>query len=175
MSASALPEGGPITRQQALALNRHRGRPATSLLPRDRIRRPKIQGGSAVAARYPMLESESGIKEGAAVTDQNWPDHAAGVTKLGEPTRRGKPARFRCARCGDLAGVIKVIHAGSPVDVGPPLGKQVQERDGLVLDYFLGTTWLAAPGDKLDAVEAIIEQGSLTRPPSVNSTGRSGS
>lgn len=95
------------------------------------------------------------------MTDQDRHSPAAGVTGFGEPTSRGMAARFQCARCGDLAGVVRVIRAGSPVDMGPPLGKQVQERDGLSLDYFLGTAWHAAAGDKLDAMQALIEQGKV--------------
>ena len=90
------------------------------------------------------------------MTDQDRHSPAVGVTRFGEPTSLGIAARFRCARCGDLAGIVRVIHAGTPVDMGPPLGKQVQERDGLVLDYFLGTAWHAVTADKLDAVHALV-------------------
>jgi len=107
----------------------------------------------------PTLAIGSGTRKGAAVTDQDRHDYAAGITRFGESTVRGISARFRCARCGDLAGVVRVIRAGTPVDMGTPLGKQVQKRDGLVLDYFLGTTWHSATSDKLDAVQALIEQG----------------
>ena len=94
------------------------------------------------------------------MTDQD--NHSgADVTKFGEPTVRGTAARFRCARCGDLAGIVRVIRAGTAFDMGPPLGKQVQERDGLVLDYFLGTAWHSATTDKLDAVQALIERGKI--------------
>jgi predicted RNA-binding Zn-ribbon protein involved in translation (DUF1610 family) len=95
------------------------------------------------------------------VTNQDSHSPVTGVTRFGEPASRGMAARFRCARCGDLAGVVRVSYAGNPVDMGSPLGKQVQERDGLVLDYFLGTAWHAAAGDKLDAVQALIERGKV--------------
>jgi hypothetical protein len=102
----------------------------------------------------PTLAIGPGTRKGAAVTDQGRHDYAAGTTRFGEPTVRGISARFRCARCGDLAGVVRVIRAGTPVDMGTPLGKQVQERDGLVLDYFLGTAWHSATSDQLDVLGA---------------------
>lgn len=88
-------------------------------------------------------------------------DYASGITRFGEPTVRGTAARFRCARCGDLAGVVRVVRAGTPVDMGPPLGRQVEERDGLVLDFFLGTAWHSVTSDKLDAVQSLIEEGKV--------------
>jgi hypothetical protein len=51
-------------------------------------------------------------------------------------------ASFRCAKCGELAGVARVARAGTTVDMGPSLGRQ--DHDGLVVDYFLGTAWHAA-------------------------------
>jgi hypothetical protein len=66
-----------------------------------------------------------------------------------------------------MAGVVRVIRAGTPVDMGPRLGPQAHERDGLVLDYFLGflgflgTAWLSAGSGMLDTVQALIEQGDV--------------
>ena len=80
------------------------------------------------------------------------------VTRFGERTARGA-ASFRCAACGEVAGVVKVARAGTPVDLGPPLGRETSTRDGLVVDYFLGTAWLAADAEVLDAVRVIIEDG----------------
>jgi hypothetical protein len=45
--------------------------------------------------------------------------------------------------------------------MGPPIGRQVQDLDGLVLDYFLGTAWHSAGSGTLDAVQALIEQGNV--------------
>jgi hypothetical protein len=39
--------------------------------------------------------------------------------------------------------------------MGPPLGRQAEDRDGLVVDYFHGTAWLAAAAGELDAVQAL--------------------
>jgi hypothetical protein len=63
----------------------------------------------------------------------------AGITRFGDRTARGHAA-FRCAQCGELAGVVKVARAGAAVDMGPPFGQETQARDGVAVDYFLGTT-----------------------------------
>jgi hypothetical protein len=43
-----------------------------------------------------------------------------------------------------------------------PLGQQMQERDGLILDYFLGTApWHSAVSGMLDAMQALIHQGNI--------------
>ncbi|HEY0937607.1 MAG TPA: hypothetical protein VGD91_28190 [Trebonia sp.] len=80
------------------------------------------------------------------------------VTRFGQRTARGA-ASFRCAECGELAGVVRVARAGVPVDLGPPLGVKTTAADGLVVDYFLGTAWLAAPRAALDAVQALVDEG----------------
>lgn len=79
------------------------------------------------------------------------------ITQFGERTAHGA-ASFRCAECGELAGVVKVSRAGTVVDMGPPLGREVQSRDGLVVDYFLGTAWLNASTTELDTVQALISE-----------------
>ena len=95
------------------------------------------------------------------MTEQDRHNYVSGVTRFGEPTVRGTAARFQCARCGDLAGVVRVVRAGTAVDLGAPLGRQVEERDGLVLDFFLGTAWHSVTIDKLDAVQGLIEEGKV--------------
>lgn len=42
-----------------------------------------------------------------------------------------------------------------------PLGQQVRERDGLVLDCFFGTAWHSAASGMLDAMQALIDQGNI--------------
>jgi hypothetical protein len=96
---------------------------------------------------------------------------AEGITRLGEPAGRGTAASFRCAACGEMAGVVRVIRAGAPVDMGPRLGLQAHDHDGLVLDYFLGTAWLSAGSGMLDAVQALIEQGEID-PEAIRELGR---
>ena len=45
-----------------------------------------------------------------------------------------------------MAAVVKAVPAGTPADMGPPLGPQSQDRAGIVIDYFGGTAWkLAGP------------------------------
>jgi hypothetical protein len=87
----------------------------------------------------------------------------AQVTRFGERTAHGA-ASFRCAKCSELAGVVRVARAGTTVDMGPPLDRQAEARDGLVVDYFLGTAWHAADAEKLDAVQAVIDRGSVDLP-----------
>lgn len=82
----------------------------------------------------------------------------ASITRFGERTPSGA-ASFRCAECGELAGLVRVARAGSAVDLGPPLGRGPASGDGLVVDYFLGTAWMAAAAGALDAVQAAIDAG----------------
>lgn len=81
-----------------------------------------------------------------------------GVTRFGDRTAHGA-ASFRCVECGELAGVVRVARAGTTVDMGPGLGPTTERRDGLVVDYFLGTAWHAADAAALDAVQALIQAG----------------
>ena len=82
-----------------------------------------------------------------------------GITRFGERSAGGA-ASFRCAQCGEVAGVVRVARAGTAVDMGPPLGHQVNGHDGLVVDYFLGTAWQAASPETAAAVLALLEAGS---------------
>ncbi|MGH3186838.1 MAG: hypothetical protein ACRDPY_29855 [Streptosporangiaceae bacterium] len=80
-----------------------------------------------------------------------------------EPTRFGErmgagAASFRCAACGEVAAVVKAVPTDVPADMGPPLGPQSHRRDGIVVDYFVGTMWqLAEPGTYV-AVRAILNE-----------------
>lgn len=84
-----------------------------------------------------------------------------GITRFGDRIEQGPAASFRCARCGEVAGVVRVARAGTTVNMGPPLGTETQNRDGLVLDYFLGTAWYAVASETLDAVQALIDPGNV--------------
>jgi hypothetical protein len=77
------------------------------------------------------------------------------VTRFGERTGQGAVG-FRCAACGEMAAVVKVARSGAGADVGPPLGCETYDRDGIVVDYFLGTTWKSAGAATLDAVQEIV-------------------
>ena len=79
----------------------------------------------------------------------------AGVSRFGQRTGQGA-ASFRCAACGEMAGVVKVARSGATVDMGPPLGRETYDRDGIVVDYFLGTAWRSADAATLDAVAEIV-------------------
>jgi hypothetical protein len=72
---------------------------------------------------------------------------APDLGRYGEPIPGGG-ASFRCAACGEVAATVRLLRAGEPASMGPPLGEQDYSRDGIVIDYWLGSTcWMAAdPG-----------------------------
>jgi hypothetical protein len=61
------------------------------------------------------------------------------VGSFGEPVAGGGVS-FRCAACGEVAAVVRLIRAGTAVNMGPPIGEETYDRDGVVVDYWLGTT-----------------------------------
>jgi hypothetical protein len=65
------------------------------------------------------------------------------VPRFGEPAGEAS-ASFRCGACGEVAAVVRAVPAQRTVDMGPPLGPQVPDRDGVVVDYFFGTAWKRA-------------------------------
>jgi hypothetical protein len=79
-----------------------------------------------------------------------------GMTRFGERIGQAAAASFRCAACGEMAGVVKVARAGTTVDIGPPAGPQAYDRDAIVVDYFLGTASKFADAATLDAVQEIV-------------------
>lgn len=80
----------------------------------------------------------------------------AGMTRFGEQIGQGAAASFRCAACGEMAGVVKIARAGTAVDMGPPLGPETYDRDAIIVDYFLGTGGKFADALTLDAVQEIV-------------------
>jgi hypothetical protein len=77
-----------------------------------------------------------------------------GTARPACPVGRGGPAAsFRCAQCGELAGVVRVVRPESSPGLEPP-GR-------LILDCFLGTTRRAQDAETLNAVQALIEQGNV--------------
>jgi len=84
----------------------------------------------------------------------------AGTTRFGDLVRLGTAASFRCGRCAEVAGVVRVARAGTADEPGPASGAE-PVASGLVLDCFLGTSWHAYEAGVLDAVQALIEQGSV--------------
>ena len=85
---------------------------------------------------------------------------AAGTTRLGVRNRRGTAASFRCAQCGDLAGVVRVARANPAIGTRRLPGRE-PNADRLVLDCFLGASWHAEGAATLDAVQELIEQGNV--------------
>jgi hypothetical protein len=61
------------------------------------------------------------------------------VGRYGEHTAGGG-ASFRCGACGEAAAVVKLLRAGAEADMGPPLGRQRERADGVISDYWLGST-----------------------------------
>jgi hypothetical protein len=85
---------------------------------------------------------------------------AAGTTRFGDRNRRGAAASFRCAQCGDLAGVVRVAWSNPAAGMRRLPGRE-PNADGLVLDCILGTSWRAEGTATLDAVQELIEQGNV--------------
>jgi hypothetical protein len=81
---------------------------------------------------------------------------ATGITRFGQRAQQLAAASFRCAACGEMAGVVKIARAGATVNMGPPLGKKTWDRDAIVLDYFLGTASKFADTATVDAVLEVI-------------------
>jgi hypothetical protein len=54
----------------------------------------------------------------------------AGITRFGDRIERGAAASFRCARCGEVAGIVRVACAGATVNMGPIPGDEVTARNG---------------------------------------------
>jgi hypothetical protein len=79
-----------------------------------------------------------------------------GMTRFGQRVGNAAAASFRCAACGEMAGVVKVARAGTAVDMGPPLGRETYDRDAIVVDYFLGTASRFADAATLDAVHEVV-------------------
>jgi hypothetical protein len=81
---------------------------------------------------------------------------AADTGRNGEPTA-GAGVSFRCAACGEAAAVIKLLRAGETADMGPPLGGQQHARDGVVIDYWLGSTcWMAVDPGTWEGISAVL-------------------
>jgi hypothetical protein len=79
------------------------------------------------------------------------------MTRLGE--RSGElGAAFRCARCGEVACVLRLIPAGRPVDMGPPVGRSTRDADGVSLDLFGGTGWHRLEGEQYARLRALVEE-----------------
>jgi hypothetical protein len=64
---------------------------------------------------------------------------------------------FRCGACSEVAAMVKLVRAGGVVDMGPPLGQQRQSADGVIIDYWLGSTcWMAVKPDRWARIEAVL-------------------
>src|SRR5579859_2263210 len=94
------------------------------------------------------------------------PDHDAGhspgdetvpaVGRYGEHTATGAVS-FRCGVCGEVAAVVKLLRAGEEADMGPLLGRQRQNADGVVIDYWLRSTcWMAANPPRWTRIGAVL-------------------
>lgn len=81
-------------------------------------------------------------------------------TRYGERTANGA-ASFRCAACGEPAGAVRATLAESPVDMGPPLGIITSDQDGVIIDQFIGTAWVAMGRQAVEAVQALIDAGDV--------------
>jgi hypothetical protein len=78
------------------------------------------------------------------------------IGRYGEHTATGGVS-FRCGACGEVAAVVKLLRAGDEADMGPPFGRQRQNADGVIIDYWLRSTcWMAAKHDRWARIEAVL-------------------
>jgi hypothetical protein len=85
--------------------------------------------------------------------DQN---AARSIGRYGERTARGGVS-FRCGACGEVAAMVKLLRSGEVADIGPPFGQQRQTADGVIIDYWLGSTcWMAAKAERWTRIEAVL-------------------
>src|SRR5262249_51810758 len=73
---------------------------------------------------------------------------------------RGGGASFRCAACGEMAAVVRLVRAGTTVNMGPPLGEQAYDRDGVIVDFWLGATcWRRLDPAQWARIEQVLTAG----------------
>ena len=78
------------------------------------------------------------------------------VGQYGEHTAKGGVS-FRCGACSEVAAMVKLVRAGGVVDMGPPLGQQRQSINGVIIDYWLGSTcWMAVMPDRWARIETAL-------------------
>jgi hypothetical protein len=88
--------------------------------------------------------------------DQN---AARSVGRYGEDTSGGGVS-FRCGACGEVAAMVKLLRSGEVADMGPPLGPRRQAADGVIIDYWLGSTsWMAVNAERWAHIEAVLSTG----------------
>jgi hypothetical protein len=81
---------------------------------------------------------------------------AQAVGQYGEHTAKGGVS-FRCGACSEVAAMVKLVRAGGVVDMGTPLGQQRQSIDGVIIDYWLGSTcWMAVMSDRWARIETVL-------------------
>jgi hypothetical protein len=70
--------------------------------------------------------------------------NAPGEGALAHNAAHGVQASFSCAVCGGIAGLVRLAAAATVVDMGPPIGDQEHQADGVVISHWIGTVWKAA-------------------------------
>lgn len=81
------------------------------------------------------------------------------VGRYGEHVRGGGVS-FRCAACGEMAAVVRLVRAGTTVNMGPLLGEQAYDRDGVVIDFWLGSTcWRRLDPAQWARIEQVVTAG----------------
>ncbi len=63
---------------------------------------------------------------------------------------------FRCAACGEVAGVVRLTPAGTKAHLGPPIGYRAFGQDGAVVDLFGGTGWRALDAAAFAELSALV-------------------
>jgi hypothetical protein len=81
------------------------------------------------------------------------------VGRYGEHVRGGAVS-FRCVACGEIAAVVRLVRAGTTVNMGPPLGEQALDRDGVVVEFWLGSTcWRRLDPARWARIEQVLAAG----------------
>jgi len=81
-------------------------------------------------------------------------DHEPGSDAAGEAG-----TAFACTSCGAVAGVVRLVPAGAAVDMGSPIGEQRFDRDGAMIDRWIGgRNWQALDPDRRARAGEILAQ-----------------
>jgi predicted RNA-binding Zn-ribbon protein involved in translation (DUF1610 family) len=74
---------------------------------------------------------------------------------------QGRGANFLCARCGHVAGLLRLDYPEDPPDTAQLSGVRIRGRGGLILERFLGDVWRPAGTATFDAAQELISEGDV--------------
>lgn len=77
------------------------------------------------------------------------------ATRFGQRTAPGAVS-FTCASCHEMAWTVRIVRAGTPVNMGS-LGERTWDQDRLTVESSSGTSRIAAPPARVEAVQAVLD------------------